>query len=61
MMESDPPSADEKEPFEKDPPSADEKEHAEKILALACGNAGSGNSGLVHFISVGLIFCTLSF
>ena len=55
-----------------DPPSADEKEHAEKMLALVCGNAGSGNSGsgnsdsgnsgLVHFISVGLmIFCTLPF
>ena len=30
--------------MESEPPSADKKEYAEKILALACGNAGSGNS-----------------
>ena len=47
--------------MESNPPSADIKEFAEKITALACGNSGSGNFGLVNFISVGLmIFCTLS-
>ena len=53
---------------------ADEKEFGKKLTALACGNTGlvndtglvnntgSVNTGLVNFISVGLmIFCTLSF
>ena len=42
--------------MESDPPSPDEKEAAEKIIALACGN-----TGLVNFISVGLMIICTSF